>query len=101
MAGTAKREEEGHDLLPIRAPDRLTKVGQEGLSRVTIPRETLNLKGELNYLKQLGQCTAPKPAKREEVGLELLLISAPSGSIMWWIKGTGLAQMDSGGSAVL
>ena len=39
-AGAAKREEEGHKLLQTRAPHGLTKVGQQGLRGIAVPRET-------------------------------------------------------------
>ena len=40
VAGPAKREEERSDLLQIRAPHGLIKVGQQGLRGVSIPRKT-------------------------------------------------------------
>ena len=56
--------------------------------------------GELNCSEGNLESTAPRPAKkREEVGCELLLISAPPGGTTWWIKGARLVQMDSGSLA--
>ena len=40
VAGPAKREEERSNLLQIRAPHGLIKVGQQGLRGVSIPRKT-------------------------------------------------------------
>ena len=39
-AGPAKREEGGHDLLPLGVPQGLIKGRQEGLGEVAVPRET-------------------------------------------------------------
>ena len=40
VAKPAKREEEGHDLIQIRVPHVLTKLGQQGLREAADPRKT-------------------------------------------------------------